>query len=539
MSSGRGRGTRLPRGHPNYHRQLARIRTWYQTRHRQLPEPGPESEIDFDDVPLTEEELRMLNEWDEEHRATAENTEASTDNREDVSHLVTPQPSTSRQGQITDHFQKTKGDTSEPEKKRQRTTEPAQPTMADMSMDFVDGGSGGGGSGGGGGPAVEHEHKFGQACKPYTKHYKKSFLVNITNGKEHLHLVHTPAAAGAPNIIDWNEGWQILPWGDIKAYMQPMDFYEVSMARKYRIKSTKVTLEGIVPFQVDLAGAANSTTATFNNRVNLHLYVDDGELLPTSELTPLGSRHNAEFTMPWGEGNIGKLSSPNIRFHGAAPPNAFRYSCDNGFDAAEPQRYFSLYNTGQVQSYYPGQKFSKTWVNGNTQWIGRSTNDFASRAYSVAGQPAADVDYIINKQTQGSYQGGFGPTYAQEVKQVPPVLTLAGGKTAYGEYMDTGLPVKLENMPYIWVRVEPYPNLGDGGGLINIYCQAHVHYEMEVEIWPLEKPATYVPIITNVVEVQGSVGGFQNQIYRDSRLGITDNLMHRRTGPRDNTVVYT
>lgn len=300
-----------------------------------------------------------------------------------------------------------------------------------------------------------------------------------------------------------------------------------------------VTLEGIIPFQVDLAGAQNSTTATFNNRINIHMYTDDGELLP--DIADMdATSHNDKFTIPWGEGTTGKLASPVFRFEGADQPSTFRYFTDNAFTAVTPQKYFSLYNTGRVKSVYPGQKFHKSWTNGNTNWHGRPTNDKIGRAIDISNAAAADVNNKISEFTQQAYRAGPTGANLNNLKEIPVTAGVqAADATNKSMYLDTGLPLKYQGLPYILCRVEPYPNLGTGGGLIDIYAQAHLHYEMTVESMPLEKPTTYVPLLTGTAVAQGTSQAFQQQLYKDSALGITDNKVHRVAGTKDDDAVYT
>lgn len=390
-------------------------------------------------------------------------------------------------------------------------------------------------------PPVEEEMAFGFETKPVTKCFKKSFLVNVNNGKANLALAETVPGVGTQSSVTWNEGWQIIPWGDLRAYMTPTDYYEVSvMARKWRIKKMTVKLEGIVPFQVDLSGATNSSTAMFNNRINLHMYTDDGELLPDRRITATtldDDAHSHQFTAPWGEGDVGLLKSPSFTFVGARQPSQYRYSADNSFSATQPQRFFSLYNTGRVKSYYPGQKFSKSWINPNKAWVGRSPNQTIEKAILLTGIAAADTDDHVNAFTQQAYSAGPTGTAKGTLSSTPTVV--AWNERFKSIYLDTGIPIPYEGMPYILVRVEPYPNLGVGGGLIDVYAQAHLHYEMEVEMVPLEKPMQYVPINVLSGEPQGSYQGLQNQVYKDSSLGITDNKVGRVAGTGTQNVIYT
>lgn len=575
MSGGR-RPTRLPKGHPNYNKQLGAIRQYYLRRNsRNNPtsnEPAPDYN-DLDEVPLTDAEINQafeqleLDNANERLEATGaglswqqwdlfyggddrvQHTNAPTDTGQASTSTATGSNSKKRERQpgIDTHFEK-KEKKPRSQRDKSKTGESSQAMGEPMDQEPVrpaqlgaGGGAGGGGApGGSGGNNIEEEMKFGQPCGTRNHHYKRSFLVNINNGKTQIKLTRTAAAVGKQTQVVWNEGWQIIPWADIRAYLTPTDYFELCvMNRKWRIKTMSVTMEGLIPFQVDLSGATNSTTATFNNRINVHVYTDDGELLP--DLGDIDTQaHNELFTVPWGEGSTGLLKSPDFTFLGADQPSAFRYYTDNAFATGNPQKYFSLYNTGRVKSVYPGQKFHKSWVNGNTNWHGRSPNDLFAAAYDLSQLTAADIDRKANELCQQSFRAGPTGHEILGLKNTPfNPGAQAADVTGKSMYLDTGLPLKYQGLPYILCRVEPYPNLGAGGGLIDIYAQAHLHYEMTVESMPLEKPTTYVPFITGGAVTQGTAQGFQQLLYKDTSLGITDNKVHRIAGTRDGDAVYT
>lgn len=566
MSDRGKRGGRLPKGHPKYYAQLNKIREYYkkkaENRQREpIGEPEPDTDW-WEDVPIEdedfeaaiwelEEEERLANISEEERRKIKERTDEWEANieaeekrrKQTVENPTDPTPGGSKeksytyQTEITEHFPKKKQRKEKGDRMDWGDDDVAPPTHHG-DLGAGQGGGGGPGGGGSGGNNIENEMHFGKTTKPITKHYRKSFLINITNGKEYLALSRVGSAVGVQTAVNWNEGWQIIPWADMRAYMTPTDYFEVTvMMRKWRIKKCGFKVEGIIPFQVDLTGATNSTTATFNNRINIHHYFDDGELLPDVPETSQDLAHNDQFTVPWGEGTEGKLKSPNFQFQGADQPSAFRYYTDPLFQATEPQKYFSLYNTGHVKSCYPGQKFGKTWVNPNSNWVGRSTNDKIANVLNTTTAAAIDIDTDVNRFNTQAYRSGVsgkGPN----LKDVP---NTAAGYNVSGKYMyiDTGVPCKFQGPPYVLVRVEPYPNLGTGGGLIDIYAQAHIHYDMEIECFPLEKPATYVPFKTGAAVAQGTGTSLQEQLYRDTCLGITDNKVHRLAGVTDNDAIYT
>lgn len=532
MSDKRRRGGRLPRGHPDYSKQLDTVKKHIRNEKdkRQYRSRSPiqgEPEADWwEDIDITDAEF---------DKALADIEDIKTVKREKP--LEQPQPGTSKQKEYT-----YKSDIKEefPTAKRQKTD-----MSEGLNMDFMDevdagaqAGANAGQNGGSGGTNIENELNFGQKTKPHCKTYKKSFLVNINNGKDKLALAWTAGAVGVRSLLEWNEGWQMIPWADLRAYLTPTDWYELmALNRKWRIKKCGFKIEGIIPFQVDLSGATNSSTATFNNRINLHIYEDDGELLPTLNNAVAGTMtHNAEFQIPWGESDLGQLPSPNFRFWGAVKPDAHRYCCDSGFANTQPQKYFSLYNTGHVKSCYPGQKFKKEWVNPNTHWVGRVPNDLMDTALDTNTQSAATIDEVSSAFAAQAYDSGVSGTGIR-LENTPQ--TAANYLIAKSHYIDNGVPVSFVGPPYVLIRVEPYPNHGAGGGLINIYAQAHLHYEMEIEMFPMEKPMQYVPLITSPVVAQGSFAAMNQQVIRDTRYGVTDNKVHRVAGTAPGEFNYT
>lgn len=402
-------------------------------------------------------------------------------------------------------------------------------------------GNGEGSSGSGNAPVEQNNLRFGKRRMPYTKNYKRTFLITVDNGVQNLDLSYTQAVIATPakaQFITWNEGWQIIPWGSLEAYLTPMDFWELqTQCAKWRVKKVKVTVEGLIPFQVDLTGGANTTTATFTNRVNMHVYVDDGKLLPDLDPTNINDiSHSDNFCLPWGTGTSGKLFSPSFKFQNAKRPADYRYSKDVEFITTKPQKYFSLYNTGQVSNVYPGQKFEKEWENDCQTWMGRAPNDALLRVIKYDGAASTAI-------LEQNIAGGAMPSYHAGIRgrgDFPGDLPLDPTTSAYkSNYMDTGLPIRMDGTPYILVRAEPYPNLGAAGGLVNIYLQAHIHYEMEIEAVPLENPTTYIPFYSGVVVGQTSSATFNQQVRNDTAAGITGNLIGNMLGTDENDTVYS
>lgn len=549
-------GNRLPRGHPNYHRQLARIRQWYQFRRPNEPPPDLENWQDIvedEDLQWALDEYEAVREhFGDEFAARYSGVEGRDSpptvrdtNEETRGTEERPTAEGSGQGKIDNYFKQTKRRAPDDLGKSEAPAKAfiAEPPggMADIPqtepMSTGGGGGGGGGAGGGGNSVIEDEMKFGMKTHVHTRSFKKSYLITVDNGLANLNLAQNGGTGNLQAFVIWNEGWQIIPWADIRAYLTPMDLYTLHMEnRKFRIKRLSVRMEGIIPFQVDLTGGTNTTTATFNNRVNLHVYTDDGELLPDYNLDMDNIAHSELFTMPWGPGTTGALQSPTFAFNEATVPASYRYSVDNEFNPAKPQKFFSLYDTGCVKSVYPGQKYHKEWINPNSQWVGRPPNGVLNRALQLDAPNQEDLLLEVTRGCGVEWKSGVTGRSAQ-INQIPIDNSIPTNSKS--NYIDTGLPMKMEGPPYILVRVEPYPNLGAGNGLINIYAQAHLHYEMDVEVMPLERPRTYVPIRTGTAQTQGTDAGFSTQLHRDVGYGITDNIIHRALGVARGDVVYT
>lgn len=390
---------------------------------------------------------------------------------------------------------------------------PARAPTTAMALGGGDGGESGGG--GGSGPAPERERPFGPKPHVVTRHYKKSFLVNVDNGTSKVKLTFNTPANARPNVV-WNEGWYIIPWGFYDTFLTPNDMVELaSNARFFRVKSIKVTLEGMIPFQINLSGGTDTSTATFSNRPNLHIYVDDAMILPDlSGNVKAATMHSKNFTRPWGTGTECMLQSPDFTFNGNILPLT---KAAGTFDTAHPQDYFSLYTTGKVKTMYPGQKFNHTWFNPKRAWQSiRGTIDNLPKNFSspLTGTGVI-VEEVINNEVAAQMNGHVG--WKGKDYNDLPIQTANPFKN---NYYDTGFPVSVAGPPYILCRMEVYPDIGTGGSSIKIYSQMHVHYEAEIEYLPLEKryghlnwrPQAFSATTSNVnqigTDLQDTTAGF-------------------------------
>lgn len=406
-----------------------------------------------------------------------------------------------------------------------------QPMQTAMLGAGPDGGSGGGG--GGSGPAPERERPFGSKPHTVTRHYKKSFLVNVDNGTTKLKLQFAAPANNRP-VVTWNEGWYCIPWGFFESFMTPTDWFELTtMARQFRVKSIKVELEGMIPFQVNLTGGTNSTTATFSNRPNLHIYVDDAAILPDLGTNDRDAMQHSNFwTRPWDVGQGCLLKSPDFTFLGNSTPQIRTIT---SYSNTAPQDYFSLYTTGKVKTMYPGQKFHHVWRNPKRSWqsIRVPADDIANGMATLIAGGSQPVEEDLAKKLGANYTGHVGWS-GKNYNQLP----ITDGVDVSNNYYDTGFPVSKDGPPYIMCRMEVYPDLGTGGSAINIYSQMHVHYSAELEYLPMEKRYTYLPAQPNNLLLTTSADAFSTGNKIVGAQFSEGRVIHRTTGPSKNDAFY-
>ena len=143
--------------------------------------------------------------------------------------------------------------------------------------------------------------------------------------------------------IDWNEGWQIIPWGIYKACLSRHEFNMLNMqSRRWRPIKFDVEIEGIIPFQNILqSSGTKECVASFSNRPNLHIYVDDGHILPQQRHWGLNHiNHNEYWSATVLNYSSSKLKSPKFALYNINS-GAWKSKDDALPSADKPQKLFS------------------------------------------------------------------------------------------------------------------------------------------------------------------------------------------------------
>lgn len=420
------------------------------------------------------------------------------------------------------------------------------------------GGSGGGGVSGGPNNEGEIDRPFGQMSRRYTAYYKKSYISYVTNGLAGNNgnfgwKQNTPAAntGDARNYnIEWNEGWQIIPWGVVGASISRHEFNILNLkARRWRIKSYDVEMEGMIPFQEVIAGGGQKeAVTTFSNRPNMHVYVDDGHLLPTQKNWTAGDvQHNNFWAKAYGNFTDSKLQSPKFTFWNA---NSARWLQKNVnlAGSTQPDDIFSLYNTGKTSSLYPGMKFKKTHkCTGG--WMGaRGCNDYL---YHSKNTPNTAEGKQLLSDAQTPYTLASADPGVEQFRNRDTTLDAGINQqlsTWQGErekniwtaaYWDTGLPPKQGGPPMILVKMEPYYQPDNNP--MNIFAQVHLHYGMEVEIEEMDMignsidPTDYAPLATAQINNENC----DHVLGQACFVGPMDNMIDRMKPHGHNTFVWT
>ena len=404
--------------------------------------------------------------------------------------------------------------------------------------------NGGGGISGAGDDSGEIERPLGQASRRHTTTYRKSFIVYIQNGLTDNANYGWKQTTPAQNrdhrelFIEWNEGWQIVPWG---IYANAISRHEWNMlnlsSRRWRPVEFGVTIEGIIPFQNVLqSSGTREAVASFSNRPNMHIFVDDGHILPTQEQW---AAEHVEHNDYWGATSLNftrsKLASPKFKLYNIQTADWSSKSA--GLPAENlPQKLFSLYNTGKVQSIYAGQKFHRKHRVMNAQWRGnRGQMDKMRYAKQLAnGQDKYQVmwgnlENMLNpcetfggvpKERDMSTSGFFAdpplPAQYSDMNEADP---------RGAHYADTFNRLPHYAPPYILVKMETYHQPDDTP--IQIYAQAHIHYEVTIEHEDLDAYGNFFDP-TNYAEIAAATS---DHINADKQVGFACGA-----GPCDNEI---
>lgn len=414
---------------------------------------------------------------------------------------------------------------------------------------------GGGGISGGPSCAGELDRPFGQTSARYTKRFKKTFVSYVTNGitdNANYGWKQNTATTDPDTYttsIEWCEGWAIVPWGVLAASISRHEYNLLQLqSRRWRVKKFGVEIEGVIPFQNALFGGSTTkeSTTTFSNRPNLHIYVDDGHLLPQQyQWGSTSISHNNTFQTPYTKFSNSKLATPKWILYNV---DTSKWQQKNAAlpPATEPQQLLSLYNTGMVNSLYPGQKFSREYHVMNSGWHG-GRGMFDRYAHIKADKIPSNVGPILSSWSLGPCEpiGGCfkrrdkpatGTTSDEQFLQTW-TEDIQGAEEFNDEvaYEDTGLPCARRSPPYILIRMEPYCQPNDSW--MEIYAQLHIHYWMDVEIEEMDfYSQAYDPTNYQAMIVQAS--NFQtadSDIKQACSVGPCDNSINRLGNFHHNT----
>lgn len=338
----------------------------------------------------------------------------------------------------------------------------------------------------------QHDLPFGKPAQRKTVTYKKSFTCYITNGVASMSWTQTAGTTTNDPKVTWNEGWSMpTGWGVLDAAMTPADWVNMNMiSKRHRIKACEVEIEGMIPFQETVNTGGNIAVATASNRPNIWCYVDHDHVLPKLGSDP--PTHSGDFQLPYGSYTASVLPRPSFVF------NNLNFSAATLKVGAlpgptEPQRLFTLMNTGKVKTIYPGQKIKERWSPTDKTWrMSRLNLDNQNIGAPAGTNPTTYMEGKANLMTGHPANGvaGYNQPNSGVLTNNNTQQSMSAAQT-YNFYSDTGLPNRHEAPPYLMLKVEPYYDSADNA--LNIYMQCHVHYSVEMEYEEIDKFNTIVP----------------------------------------------
>lgn len=350
---------------------------------------------------------------------------------------------------------------------------------------------------------------------------------------------------------EWNEGWQIVPWGIYANCINRQEWTLLNLqARRWRPLKFGVEIEGLIPFQNVLTqGGTRESVSSFSNRPNMHIFVDDGHILPSDRKWQMDEiAHNDEWSATSLPFSRSKLKSPKFNFYNLLPSQWQNIRAALP-PANQPQKLLSLYNTGRVQAMYAGQKFKREHRVMNAQWRGmRGTNDmlkYCQPSGSLAGLSSAANLEVMNHgiECYGGEQGiiespaSSGHFYTANPSQ--PSNTSEQTDERGSHYADTNNPLPTYAPPYILVKMETYHQPDDTP--IDIFAQMHINYYCEIELEEMDlvgnsyDPTSYYPL------GQGSANNplLADQILAEAcYVGPMDNRLGRIYTAGTNSMYY-
>lgn len=434
-------------------------------------------------------------------------------------------------------------------------TENAEMQGEQEPVDTMSAGADGGGGGGGGGNAVaENEIPWGLRPKRWFAKYKKSYQIYITNGMSETNYgwAQRQVPAFQPwngSGISWCEGWQIIPWGGYRAAMSCMEWNLLNLsARRWKPVECSVMLDDIIPFQetVNSAGV-NFTNVTFTNKPNLHVYCDDSHQLPCRIFTQEDVEHNDGFSIPFGDMTSCKLKCPKwVLCNVLTDKWGMKRSALPPED--KPQKLFSLYNTGKVTALHPGEKLMKKHTIMQSGWYGaRGSMDYRHDIGHPANESLDDYQIAegwVNQNTMAECGGTINDINNETDTNIQTVFRTSRNTVQLGLeeshtkqnwwHEDSQNSMPWKGVPYLLIRSEPYAQ--PTGGYMMIYHQAHVHYEVVIEVEGAENCGygnNYDPTAYGLMTPQNTVIGCNSCIARTCMVGPCDNSVGRISAPQE------
>lgn len=408
----------------------------------------------------------------------------------------------------------------------------------DMDEPLLQRGGGGGGMGGGGaggnlaGNQELGGEKFGQICKTKTAKYKKSFTVFINNGVASMSWAEVAGTTTSSPYVNWNEGWQLIPYGSVMASMTPGQWIELTAkAKKIRLKSCGFKLEEAIPFQEQATQAGDVlTVATASNRPNMWYYKDNTEMLPKLAGNVLS--HNLGWQLPYAPYTLSTLPAPIFRLNNFAPSLA-THKVVALPPADRPQGIFSLLNTGRVKKIMAGQKISETWKNPNSQWnMLRLNSDISNLNFGTLADPTTYQRNKASILTRNAQSHIGSKTEGDGIVDETPDLT-----TRINHYADTALGITEGGPPYCLIKVEPYYDTSDNA--LNIFMKATLHYYLTLEYEENENYNTIAPYNFSAQQASTDLTTFSTRAGDWIAQFGAGNELHTQLGPSIDNAVWS
>lgn len=400
-------------------------------------------------------------------------------------------------------------------------------------------GGAGGGTNGNLGVQEGGDKPWGMTSKKHTRTYTKTYTIYFNGGTTNLNIVQNDGTTTSPASVQWNEGWQIIPWGFLAASMTPGEWIELSFkCRKYRIKHTSVLIENMIPFQeVATATGETQTIATASNRPAIWLFKDSykHKILPklADNIGMAQLAHSSNFQQPYNNYTTGALKSPTFLLNNTQLLNQ-TYRLKAALVAGIPQEWFSLLSTGRVKTLQAGAKIHESWTNKSKTWTEMRLNWDIQQNLTFSAGATADA-YMLNKSA--SLTGNFNQHVGSKTDgQGYQFGAVSGATTRLNHYADTNLGLQEGGPPYLLIKVEPYHDTADNA--LNIYYKGTIHYSTTIEWEDNERFNTVAPYQFNLAVATTDLATFVTNSTNALGTFATGNEIDAKYGPNPENVVY-